>query len=104
MLEFSKNKTKSKNKGNQKHTIQSKTKRSIKTTLVLYFSILISVFALGTGYLSVKSSRAALIDAATSSITLAGQEAAEYTASKIETQLRTLEVVAMREDILSMDW
>lgn len=104
MLKFLKNKTRGKNKEKQNDTIQGKTKRSIKTTLVLYFSILISVFALGTGYLSVKSSRAALIDAATSSITLAGQEASEYVASRIETELRTLEVVAMRNDIISMDW
>src|SRR5699024_2467689 len=104
MLEFFKNKKKRKNKGNKKHTIKSKTKRRIKKSLVLYFSILISVFALGTGYLSVKSSRAALIDAATSSITLAGQEASEYVASRIETELRTLEVVAMRNDIIYMDW
>lgn len=102
MVTLFNNKIKGKNK--RINTIQNKTKRSIKTTLVLYFSILISVFALGTGFISIKSSKDALIEAATSSIILAGQEAAEYTASQIETQLKTLEVVAMREDILSMDW
>lgn len=87
-----------------KEIIQSKTKRSIKTTLILYFSILISSFALMTGFISIRSSKSALTEAAITSVTLSGEEAADYTESRIETQLRTLEVVAMREDIISMDW
>ena len=91
-------------KEKRKKVEASNVKKSIKTKLVLYFTILISVFALGTGYLSVKSSSKALINAAKSSIELSGVEASDYTKSRIETEIRTLEMIAMRDDIQTMDW
>lgn len=91
-------------KEKRKKVESSKMKKSIKTKLVLYFTVLISVFALGTGYLSVSSSSQTLINAAKSSIELAGVEASNYTKSRIETEIRTLEMIAMRDDIQSMDW
>lgn len=91
-------------KEKRKKVEASNVKKSIKTKLVLYFTILISVFALGTGYLSVKSLSKALINAAKSSIELSGVEASDYTKSRIETEIRTLEMIAMRDDIQTMDW
>lgn len=49
--------------------------KSIKTKLILYFTILISVFVLITGFISVRSSRIALINATKSSVELAGKDA-----------------------------
>lgn len=97
-------KIKDKKEEKNKEMTKSKTRQSIKTKLVLYFIILISVFALAIGIISIKSSKDALINAAKSSVTLAGKEASEYTESRIQTQLRTLEMIAMRDDIQSMDW
>lgn len=82
----------------------SNVRKSIKTKLVLNFTILISVFALITGIISVVSSRNALIDAARSSIELSGKDASDFTRSRIETEIRTLEMIAMRDAIKTMDW
>ena len=91
-------------KGRKKEIKSSMGRKSIKTKLVVYFTLLISVFAITTGFLSVKSSKDALIREAKSSVELAGREASDYTKSRIETEMRTLEMIAIRDDIKSMDW
>src|SRR5690606_35513261 len=50
------------------------------------------------------SASASLTDAASDSIRISSSDAAKLMTSRLETQLRTLEVLALREDIQSMDW
>ena len=79
-------------------------RKSIKTKLVLYFTIIILVLALTLGYTSISSSSRSLTKAAKSSVLLAGQEGSRYVDSRVDAQLRTLELIAMRDDIVGMDW
>lgn len=78
--------------------------KSVKTKLVTYFTLLILVFATILVFISVTSSKNALIKATKSSVALAGEEAAKLTRSQIDVQMRTLEMIAMRDDIQSMNW
>ena len=78
--------------------------KSIKTKLSVSFTILFLVFALVTSAISIKAANDALVKATKNSITLAAVESAELTRSRVQTQMRTLEMIAMRDVIRSMDW
>lgn len=78
--------------------------KSIKTKLIVSFSVLIIVLSLVLGFTSIRMASNSLIDAAENSVRLAGYEGARYVDSRVDAQLRTLELIAMREDIVGMDW
>lgn len=78
--------------------------KSLKTKLILYFSILILLASVVVGGISVTSSGDALKTEAEKSLQAISNEAAKYTRSRVETQMRTLETIAFTEEISSMDW
>lgn len=78
--------------------------KSIKTKLVVYFSILILISSAALGFISMQRASSSLREEAEGSLGLIAHEAAKVTESRIETQIRTLEVIAGQADIQSMDW
>ncbi len=78
--------------------------KSIKTKLIIYFSILILSATLCVGAVSVYISGKSLMKEAEKSLTELSADAAKLTNSRIETQKKTLEMIALRADIQSMDW
>jgi len=78
--------------------------RSIKTKLISYFSTLILVLSVILGYVSIVRASDSLTAEAEKALTEMVAETAKITESRIETQEKTLEVIASLEDIQSMDW
>ena len=77
---------------------------SIKTRLIIYFSVLILASTAMIGFMLMRKGSDILAEEAERSITLAAEEGAKLTESRIAIQMRTLEMLAQREDIQSMDW
>ena len=78
-------------------------KRSIRTTLIASFAIIILLASVVIGGISLMTARQSLIDTAQEAISLVAKESSELTSSRMETQRRTLEMIALREDIQTMD-
>lgn len=78
--------------------------KSIKTKLVVYFSILILLSSITLGFISIQRASNSLTKEAEKSLGSLAFEAARLTKSRIETQKMSLEMLALREDIQSMDW
>ncbi|WHH61703.1 methyl-accepting chemotaxis protein [Petroclostridium sp. X23] len=78
--------------------------KSIKTKLIIYFSVLILLSSIAIGSISLLRANAALTKEAEKTLASLSFEAARLTESRIQTQRRTLEMIALREDIQSMDW
>lgn len=78
--------------------------KSIKTRLITNFSILILLSLLILGFTSLISSEQSLKTEAERSLSSLAEEDAKLTASRIETQKRTLEMLALNKDIQSMSW
>lgn len=78
--------------------------KSIKTKLITYFSILILLSSFLVGIVSVYRAGQSLTKEAEKSLEALSFEAARLTNSRIETQKKTLEMIALRADIQSMDW
>ena len=78
--------------------------RSIKTKLILYFSVLALIITVALGYVATDRARLALIENAEEALYMLAIDAAKITESRIETQFKTLELIAMLEEIQSMDW
>jgi methyl-accepting chemotaxis protein len=78
--------------------------KSIKTRLITNFSILILLSLLILGVTSLISSEQSLKTEAERSLSSLAEEDAKLTASRIETQKRTLEMLALNKDIQSMSW
>jgi methyl-accepting chemotaxis protein len=77
---------------------------SIRIKLIVLFSVLILVSSVISGLISMQSASASLIEAAEESVSLAAFDAARLTESRTETQRRTLEMIALRSDIQTMEW
>ncbi|HSH35627.1 methyl-accepting chemotaxis protein [Schnuerera sp.] len=77
---------------------------SIKTKLILYFSILILVSTAVIGFIALERASESLSEESEEALASLVHEGARVTESRIETQMRTLEMIALREDIQSMDW
>lgn len=77
---------------------------SIKTKIVTGFIILLVLSSFALGFFALNTAQKALIEEAEKGLTSLVKEAAKITESRIETQKRTLEVIAGIEDIASMDW
>lgn len=78
--------------------------KSLKTKLVIYFSILILLSSISLGLISIQRASITITKEAEKALGSQAFEAAKLTQSRIETQKMTLEMIALREDIQSMDW
>jgi methyl-accepting chemotaxis protein len=78
--------------------------KSIKTKLIVHFSILIVFVSLTLGLVSLNMARTAITNEAEKAIVSLVSEGIKLTESRIELQLRTLEMVASRSEIQSMDF
>lgn len=78
--------------------------RSIKSKLIIYFSVLILLSSMTIGFISIRNASNAVIEEAESGLRLVSNEAARITEARIQAQTETLEVIAEMLDIQSMDW
>lgn len=78
--------------------------KSIKAKLVACFLVLILASSITIGFISMKDAGDALTKASEESLSSLAKEGAKLTQSREETQSRTLETIALIEDIRSMDW
>jgi methyl-accepting chemotaxis protein len=78
--------------------------KSIKSTLIVYFSVIILVAALSIGFISIWNSANSLTKVSEQSLSSLAEEGAKLTASRLETQIRTLQMLAVDEEIQSMNW
>ena len=78
--------------------------KSIKTKLIVYFSVLCVFSSIALGFISIERAVESLTKEAEKALHALAVEAARITESRIETQKKTLEMIAMQEDIQSMDW
>ncbi|TCL00073.1 methyl-accepting chemotaxis sensory transducer with Cache sensor [Natranaerovirga hydrolytica] len=78
--------------------------KSIKTKLVVYFSIIIVVVATTVGGVATIRAGASLRQEAESALLSLSREGSNLTSSRIETEVRVLEMIADRADIQSMDF
>lgn len=78
--------------------------KSIKTKLVVYFSILILVSSVLIGFVGIQRASKALTEQAEGSLELAAYEGARLVEARVASQQATLEAIAIRRDIVSMEW
>lgn len=78
--------------------------RSIKTRLILYFTLLLIVSSSIVGIISLRSSARAIRQEAEKALKTLSLEDARLTESRMETQQKTLEMMAIDENIQSMEW
>lgn len=78
--------------------------KSIRTKLVIYFSILILCSSIILGIISVQQASASVKLEVEKSLALLVSDASKLTQSRVETQIKALEMIAGRADIQSMDW
>ncbi|WFA07945.1 methyl-accepting chemotaxis protein [Tissierella sp. Yu-01] len=78
--------------------------RSINTKLIAYFSVLILVSTLLIGLFSLQSASSSLRKEAENSLATLTNETAKTVASRIETQMKSLELIALRGEINRMRW
>ena len=78
--------------------------KSIKTKLVISFTILILISSAALGFIGIELATRSLTTEAEKSLELLAYEGARLTESRIETQKQTIKMIAGRLDIASMDW
>lgn len=78
--------------------------KSIKTRLIIYFAILILLSSISLGFISLQRASKTLTKESEKSLASLALDASRLTESRIETQKKVLEMIALREDIESMDW
>ena len=78
--------------------------KSIKTRLVVYFSILILLSSAGIGFASIRRASSALTQQAEESLVLAADEGVRFINASLEGQTNVLEVLANGADITGMEW
>lgn len=78
--------------------------RSIKLKLILFFIALILASSISLGYLTIQKSSEVVRSEAENSLILLAQDAAKLTESRIETQQKTVNMIALNNGINSMDW
>ncbi|MFT9497721.1 methyl-accepting chemotaxis protein [Anaerosolibacter sp.] len=77
---------------------------SIKTKIILSFSILILLSSIILSGISLQTASTYLKAEAEKALSSMAIDAAKLTESRIENQKKTLEIIALREDIETMDW
>lgn len=78
--------------------------RSIKLKLIVYFAALILMSSITLGYLTVQRSSEIVKNEAEQTLTLLAAEAAKLTESRVETQQKTLDMIAIIPNMNTMDW
>lgn len=78
--------------------------KSIKTKLLIYFSVLIMLSSIVIGFFSISRASESLTTEAEKALKSLAYETARLAESRIDTQKKTLEMLAMGEDIQTMDW
>lgn len=78
--------------------------RSIKVKLIVYFTILVLLSTASVGFIAITKGGEVLTTEAEKSLTSLVAESVKVTESRVETQMKTLELISLREDIQSMDW
>lgn len=78
--------------------------KSLKTKLIIYFSILILVSSIGLGYASLRESRISLTAGVENGLDLLSNESAKAVSSRVGIQQRTLEMISMENEVKTMDW
>lgn len=76
----------------------------IKTKLVVFFGALILLSTVALGFISMNEASEIVTHESEKSLQLLAQDAAKLTESRIETQQKTLEVIALTENMNTMDW
>lgn len=77
--------------------------RSLKLKLIIYFSILVLISSLTLGVVSIQKSSEVVTQEAEQALYLLAEDAASLTESRIETQQKTLDMIALTPNINSMD-
>lgn len=78
--------------------------KSIKSKLIIYSTLIILLSSISIGLISVIQSSNALKVEAEKTLATLSDEASKYIVSNMEAQRRTLEIIALRDDIQSMDF
>lgn len=77
---------------------------SIRSKLIFAFSIIVLFTAVTLSYISINRSGAALKAEAEKGLSATAQEAAKLTKSRIDAEVRTLQMLALNEEVRSMEW
>lgn len=78
--------------------------KSIKTKLNLSIAVLVFIICSALGWITTQVASTIIVEEAEQSLLSLSQEAANLKASELSTQYRTLETLAILEDIKSMNW
>lgn len=78
--------------------------KSINTRLVVYFSVIILLASAVLGYIAIDMADKSLTQEAEKALGSIVAETARVTNGRIDIQKKTLEMIALSEDIKSMDW
>lgn len=78
--------------------------KSIKTRLLIYFSILILVSSITLGLVSLQRASVSLTTEAEKALSSIAQDAAKLTVSRVETQKKAMEIISINHGIQSMNW
>jgi len=78
--------------------------RGIKTKFVVYFSILVLLSTISVGFFMLFRGSEILVGEVERSLTSIATESAKVIESRLEAQMKILEMISLRDDIQSMDW
>ncbi|MGB8452683.1 MAG: methyl-accepting chemotaxis protein [Anaerocolumna sp.] len=78
--------------------------KSIKTKLIVYFSLLILLVSVLLGIISIQSAGKSITKEGENALASLSMEDSKLTQSRIETQKRLLEMIAINEEIVDMNW
>lgn len=79
-------------------------KRSIAARISVYVGVLVLIISAGMGLFAYYRGSSAVIKNVEEALIMQAQEAAEYLESRFEVQLTTLETIAARPEITTMNW
>lgn len=78
--------------------------KSIRTRLIVYFSILLLIVTVSVGITALNRATTSLKNEAKKALVSLAEEGALITSSRVEAQIQTLKTIAATSDITSMDW
>lgn len=78
--------------------------QSIKTTLVIYFSVLILLSSIVIGFVSIRNASNTVVEEAENGLKAISYESARVTEGRVQMNEQALDLIASIEEIESMDW
>lgn len=78
--------------------------KSIKTKMILLFTLLTLVGLVAVGFFSIWFAKSAVTNEAEKALQVAAYEASIITETRVQKQICNLEIIASLEDVFSMDW